>query len=431
MTPAEQSFAAQLEQGGHRADPAFVRALRQGGRDCFLRVKLPTSKHEDWRFTSLAALGARSFLPAPARSSTAGQQAAPRLVFQNGRLDLGASDLSGLPAGARVGSLATALRERPEVVEHLLGQVGTPLHDHAFVALNAGLFEDGALVEIEDGVTCERPINLVFCSQPVGPTPIASHPRNLLVVGRGARAVVVEHYCGEGNYLVNAVTEVALGEAARLEHDRLQEDGREGFHVGILSVEQAAGSRFVGQSLALGAMLARVEGRVLLGGEEATCELNGLYLAGGTQVRDHFVHVDHARPCCVSREVFKGILDGASRGVFTGRVHVREGARKTDAGQVNSNLILSEDATIDTRPQLEILNDDVKCWHGGAVGQIGEEQLFYLRSRGLSEPMARALLAWAFASEMVERVGPMELRALLKRAVTARLPHGALLREVA
>jgi Fe-S cluster assembly protein SufD len=434
VTPAERSFAEQLERTAGvewrpAGEPNFVCTLRAQGREAFLRAKLPTPKHEDWRYTSLAALAAQPFAPAPRARAWAGSTrelpAAPRLVFVNGRLDPDATDLTRLPAGVRMGSLGTALRERPAAVQPHLGQVAAP-GAHAFTALNAGLFEDGAVVEIEDGVSCAPTLHLVFLDSGAC---VAAHPRNLILAGRHARAAIVESYRGEGSYLVNAVTELSLGEGAHVEHDRLQEDAPHAFHVGVVQVAQAARSSFTGQSIALGGELARVEARVLLGGEGATCDLHGLYVATGKQVLDHLVYVDHASPRCVSREVFKGVLDGASRGVFAGRVHVREGARKTDASQVNSNLLLSEDATVDTKPQLEILNDDVKCSHGGTVGQIREDQLFYLRSRGLSEALARAMLTWAFASEMVRMVGPEEARARVQRAVTARLPHGALLRH--
>jgi Fe-S cluster assembly protein SufD len=433
VTPAERSFAEQLElaAGAGRArtgEPAFVRALRAQAREAFLATRLPTLKHEDWRYTNLAALAAQPFAPAPrARARAAALPPAPRLVFVNGRIDPEASDLAGLPPGVRMGSLAAAMRERPEALQPFLERV--ELRGHAFLALNAGLFEDGALVEIEESVESAPTLHLVFVAS--AGAPFAAHPRNLVLAGRNARAAVVESYHGEGSYLVNAATELSLGEGAQLEHDRVQEDSSQAFHLGVVEVSQGARSRFTGQSIALGGQLARVEARVLLGAEGAACALHGLYVASGKQVMDHLVYVDHASPRCVSREVFKGVLDGASRGVFAGRVHVREGAQKTDASQVNSNLLLSEDATVDTKPQLEILNDDVKCSHGGTVGQIREDQLFYLRSRGISAALARAVLTWAFASEMVQRVGPEEARARVERAVRARLPEGALLKEVA
>jgi Fe-S cluster assembly protein SufD len=434
VTPAERSFAEQLERaaGAERRptrEPEFVSVLRARGREAFLRAMLPTPKHEDWRYTSLAGLAAQPFEPAPrARAPAVDLPPAPRLVFVNGRLDPEATDLTGLPAGVRMGSLAGALQERPAALHPYLGQVAAP-GGQAFAALNTGLFVDGALIELDDGVACAPALHVAFLAA-AGPR-FAAHPRNLVVAGKHARAAIVESYRGEGSYLVNAVTELTLGEGAQVEHDRLQEDAPQAFHLGAVEVAQGSRSRFTGQSIALGGELARVEARVLLGEEEAVCELHGLYVASGKQVLDHLVRVDHASPRCVSREVFKGVLDGASRGVFAGRVHVREGARKSDASQVNSNLLLSEDATVDTKPQLEILNDDVKCSHGGTVGQIREDQLFYLRSRGVSQALARAMLTWAFASEMVQKVGPLEARARVRRAVTARLPHGTLLKEVA
>jgi Fe-S cluster assembly protein SufD len=430
VTVADQSFGEQLGRSV-RPEPAFVAALREAGRETFGRVKLPTQKHEDWRYTNLAPLSGQAWAAAPrARvvAAVADLPPAPRLVFSNGRFDPGLTDLTGLGAGVRAGSLAAALRERPAAIEPHLARRAFP--NHPFAALNAALFEDGALVEIAEGARAERPLHVVFLSGADG-APAASHPRSLVVAGTGARAVVVESYRGAGRYLVNAVTEIALGDGAELEHAHVQEDSPEAFHVGLLHVAQGARSRYAGGSMALGAALARVESCAVLGGEGATCELDGLYVAQGRQLLDHLVLVDHASPRCTSRQLFKGILGDQARGVFAGRILVREGAQKTDASQSNSNLLLSEDASIDTKPQLEILTDDVKCSHGGTVGQIREDHLFYLRSRGIPEPLARALLTWAFASEMVQRVGPPDVRARVRAAVTARLPGGMLLTEAA
>jgi Fe-S cluster assembly protein SufD len=294
----------------------------------------------------------------------------------------------------------------------------------------ADLLEDGALVEIDAGAQVERTLNLAFLSAP-GAAAAAAHPRVLVVAGEGSRAAIVETYRGDGAYLLNEHTEVALGDGAELALARVQEEGAQAFHVGLVGVRQGARSRFTAASMALGGALARVELRPVLDGEGGTCELDGLYVAQGRQLLDHLVHVDHARPRCTSRQTFKGILGDSARGVFAGRILVREGAQKTDAEQVNSNLLLSDDATIDTKPQLEILTDDVKCSHGGTVGQIREDHLFYLRSRGIPQAAARALLTWAFASEMVQRVEPADARARVRAAVTTRLPGGAMLEEAA
>ncbi|HUK67097.1 MAG TPA: Fe-S cluster assembly protein SufD [Anaeromyxobacteraceae bacterium] len=431
MSAAEASFVAELERARASSahEPGYLASLRSWGRETFARVRLPTLKQEDWRYTNLAPLAERSFADArPDPGEVKGLPPAPRLVFLNGRLLPSACDLEGLHPRLRLSSLAETLRERPALLEPYLG--ARPARgDHAFLALNAALFEDGALLEIPDGVWVERPLHLLFVSN--SGKPAASHPKNLVLAGRGARATVVEHYRGSGPYFVNAVTEVVLAEGAVIEHDRLQEDGPEAVHLGQLAVRQAAQSRFTGESFALGGQLARVELVAELRGEEASCNLFGLYVASANQLLDHLVEVDHASPHCTSREVYKGILDGTSRGVFAGRIRVREGAQRTDADQVNSNLLLSEEATIDTKPQLEILADDVKCSHGGSVGQIRDDQLFYLRTRGVPLGLARAMLTWAFASEMVDKLGPEGLRAHVGRAVQGRLPGGELLREVA
>ena len=435
MSRAEESLARALDASpAAPGGPGFAAALRRAGADDFLRLKLPTTRHEEWLYTSLAGLGALELSPAaPARPDPAavarlgGLPPAPRLVLVNGRLDPSLSDLSGLPAGAFAGSLATALRERPAALEPFLGRA--PFHDHAFAALNAALFEDGAVLLLPDRAAAAAPLHVVHWTV-AGAAPAAAFPRALVVAGQGARATVVERFGGEGTYLAAGLTELWLGDESQVELVRLQREAPEAFHVGLLGVTQGSGTRFAARSVALGARVARFEARALLDGEGTENLVDGLYVAGGAQVHDHFVHVDHARPRGTSRELFKGVLDGHARGVFTGRVLVRPGAQKTDAGQVSSNLLLSEDATVDTRPQLEILADDVKCSHGGTVGQLDEEALFYLRSRGIDRPAARALLTWAFAAEMVERL-PEPVRAEVRRLVTARLPDGERLREAA
>jgi Fe-S cluster assembly protein SufD len=431
---AEESLARAIEATPAAAEPAFAAALRRAGAGDFLRLHLPTTRHEEWLYTSLAGLGALELSAAPAVRPDAaalarlgGLPPAPRLVLVNGRLDPALSDLSGLPAGSFGGSLAAALRERPGQVEPFLGRA--PFHDHAFAALNAALFADGAVLILPDGASAAAPVQVVHWTL-AGAAPVAAFPRCLVIAGKRAQATVVEGCAGEGTYLAAGMTELFLGEESRVELVRLQREAPEAFHVGLLGVTQGAGTRFAARSVALGARVARFEARALLAGEETENLVDGLYLAGGAQVHDHFIHVDHACPRGTSRELFKGILDGQARGIFTGRVLVRPGAQKTDAGQVSSNLLLSEDATVDTRPQLEILADDVKCSHGGTVGQLDEEALFYLRSRGIDRPTARALLTWAFAAEMVERL-PGSVRQGVRRLVTARLPDGERLREAA
>jgi Fe-S cluster assembly protein SufD len=415
-------------------EPGFLAAQRAEGAAAFRRLRLPTTKHEDWRYTSLAALAdlelrRAAVAPAPAALDL---PAAPRLVFVNGRFDFGLSDLAGLPAGAHAGSLADALARTPELVEPWLGRRAQS-SDHAFAGLNAALFEDGAFLVFPEGTRTERTVHLVHLAAPAaGAAAPAIHPRHVVVAGAGAHVGLAEHYAGaDGAYLVNALTEVYAAEGAEVEHYRVQREGAGAFHVGLVEIEQGRSSRYRSHSVALGAQLARVESRALLAAERAECTLEGLYVSRGTQLHDHLVLVDHASPWCTSRELFKGVLDERGHGVFSGRITVRPGAQKTDAGQVNSNLLLSEDAIIDTKPQLEIDADDVKCSHGGSVGQLDDDALFYLRSRGLDAATARALLTYAFASELVERVRPADLRERVRRLVAGRLPSGEKLLEAA
>jgi Fe-S cluster assembly protein SufD len=430
VSAAEQGLEALLGRA-RAAEPAFLAAHRAEGAATFRRLKLPTTRHEDWKYTSLSGLGALA-LSRAAPAPVDGQldlPPAPRLVFVNGRHDPGLSDPAGLPAGTIAGSLADALARTPELVEPWLGR-RAPTADHPFAGLNAALFEDGALLVFPAGARAERTVHLVHVA--TGAAAAAIHPRHVVVAGEGARAQIAELYVGgDGAYLVNALTEVYAGAGAEVEHYRVQGEGAGAFHVGLVEVEQGRSSRFHGHSVAIGAQLARVEARALLAAEGADCMLEGLYLPRGTQLHDHLVLVDHASPHCTSRELYKGVLDERGHGVFAGRIKVRPDAQKTDASQSNSNLLLSDDAVADTKPQLEIDADDVKCSHGGTVGQLDETALFYLRSRGLDAATARALLTYAFASELVERVRPAELRERVRRLVSRRLAAGAAALEAA
>jgi Fe-S cluster assembly protein SufD len=436
MTPAETSLAVPFAAA--RREPAWLADLRRAGLGALRERGLPKPKDEDWRFTSLAPVQAMAFRPAPAAASgvpaEALARAAPadgtRLVFVDGRFRPELSTRADLPAGAIVASLAEALAESPETVRPHLGRLARP-DAHGFVAANAAHLEDGGFVFLPAGAALERPIALVFVASGGG-APVAVHPRTLVVLGEGARASVAETFVGpDAVYLTNAVTEIVLGEGAELEHVRLQDEGAGAFHVGVVLADQAAKASLVAHAISVGARLSRSELRARLLGEEARVSANGLYMADGARLVDNFSWVEHASPRCTTTETYKGILDGNARGVFAGRIRVMPGAQKTVAHQMNSNLLLSEDAIVDTKPQLEIFADDVKCGHGGTVGQLDEAALFYLRSRGVPEADARSLLVYAFAREMVERVGAAALRARAKDLVAARLPAGARLLEAA
>jgi Fe-S cluster assembly protein SufD len=447
VSPFEESAASALSRPA-AAGPAWLDDLRGAGAAAWRAAGLPTIRHEDWRFTNLAPLAATAFTPAAPGAAPEALLAAlppavgPRLVFANGRYRPELSSAAGLPPGAVVASLGEVIRRSPDLVRPGLGRLARReglAGDGAFMGLNAALFEDGAFVHLPAGAKVDAPIVLVFAAGGAGAppsgagaaAPLVQHPRVLVVAGEGARATIEEVYLGTGAYLTAAVTELVVGPGAELEHLKLQDEDDQAFHVSAVFADQGAGSRLTAHALALGARLSRAELRTRHSGEEATLTASGLYMADGSRVTDAFTWVEHAVPRCSTTETYKGILDGRARGVFAGRIVVKQDAQRTDARQMNSNLLLSEDAAVDTKPQLEIFADDVKCGHGGTVGQLDEDALFYLRSRGVGEAEARSLLIWAFAAEMVEKFGPEVLRARARERVAARLPAGRKLLEAA
>ena len=437
MTPVEESLLA--EPRAPAGLPAYAMELRRKGRETFRGLGLPSPRLEEWRFTSLAGLAAERFtfgdpaapLGAAELERLAGRRLGPRLVFVNGRLRADLSDSAGLPAGAFAGSLGRALEEQPALLEPHLGRLASP-PGLALSALNAALLADGAFVHLPEGCRAAEPVELVFVTAG-GSLATASPFRVLVVAGPGSEATVVERHAARGTatVLTNGVTEVVLAAGARLDHYVVQNQPANAYHFASLFAEAERDASFHTHATALGAALSRSDVRVRLAGEGAEAKIVGLYMADGKRLVDNHSLVEHARPHGTSREVFKGVLDGESRAVFGGRIRVLEGAMKTDAHQMNSNLLLSRDATVDTMPQLEIYADDVKCGHGGTVGQLDPDSLFYLRSRGLPLARARSLLIYAFAREMVELVRPKALRDEVGKLVAARLPDGTRVLEAA
>jgi Fe-S cluster assembly protein SufD len=416
-----ESFALLNERSG-----GSIRPLREAAFARFAKLGLPTTQDEEWKYTSLAPLAQVRFESAaetrlPGLDRWALEDSGIRLVFIDGRHRPELSSRTAGPGGAFIGSLAAALAERPELVERELARHAD--QRDALTALNTAFIEDGAFIHLPAFAVLQTPIHLLFVSTAPGKATL-SQPRNLIVLGAGSQATVVETYAGlrDEVYLTNAVTEVVLGDGARLDHYKLQEESARAFHLALLQVNHGRDSHFTSHSISLGSALARNEVRALFAREGSECTLNGLYMAAGKQHLDNRTVIDHQSPRCTSRELYKGVLDGHSRGVFSGRVLVREDAQKTDASQANKNLLLSDDALVDTKPQLEIFADDVKCAHGAAVGQLDEEALFYLRSRGIGREAARSLLTYAFASEMVNLIPLAPLRARVRELVTSRLP---------
>jgi Fe-S cluster assembly protein SufD len=324
----------------------------------------------------------------------------------------------------RVESLARALREPANDVEAHLTRVAT-VDRQAFTALNTSFLVDGAFVHVPDSTIVNAPIHLLFLSVGEG-RPTMAHPRVLVVMGTSSQASIVESYGASRaeRYFTNAVTEVAAGENATLDHYKVQRESPASFHVGATYVRAARDAHVACHSISLGGSLVRNDVLVVLDGEGGSCTLNGLYLSDGTRLVDNHTTIDHARPHCGSREVYKGILSDHARAVFNGKIVVRPDAQKTDAKQTNKALLLSEDAQINTKPQLEIFANDVKCTHGAAIGQMDDEAIFYLRARGLSERQARHLLIQAFAGDVLNQMPLEPLRARIGEELMRRLPEG-------
>jgi len=442
MINAKSNAANAFRQGLSRLEPksnghypSWLTGLRRSALQWVSEHGFPTAKDEAWKYTRVAPIFEVPFEPAEPGTSRwlssiaidriAGDLGGTRLVFVNGYFAPKLSSLERLPTGAKVSSLASVLLNKDgEALEPILSR---PFREqpHTFTALNAALAEDGAFIQIPANTIIERPIHLVFLSD-TSARPLVSHPRSLVLAGAGSRATIVETYAGilGDVYLTNAVTDVVLDEGAAIEHYKVQNETQTAFHVALLAVRQGRNSRFSAHSVALGSLLARHEVKVALQGEKADAVLNGLYMPWNEQHLANPTTIEHAAPRCTSRQLYKAVVDERGHGVFDGRIVVRPGAFKTDAKQTNKNLLLSEWALADTRPQLEIFADDVKCTHGATVGQLNEEAAFYLRSRGIPHSAARGLLTYAFAREIVDLIRVEPLRSHVEKMVAWRLQTG-------
>ena len=405
----------------------WLRQARAEAIGRFVQQGFPTQRDEDWKYTNIAGIekGRFNVLPALCPEFLAAQvntHALPDshlLVFVNGRLEPELCRPGRLPHGVVLSSLAYRFDQNPEGLEEAL-VVFHP--SSAFTDLNLAFMADGAYVHLPPGAIVKAPIQLLFIATEAG---LAIQPRNLVLAEAGSSASIVEHHVAprEISYFTNAVSEIMLGQGSTIEHYKLQQESLTAFHIATVNVKQAAKSHFISGSFALGARLARTGITVALQAEDATCTLDGLYLTDGRQHLDHHTRIDHLKPRCSSREFYKGVLNGASRAVFNGRVVVHPDAQGSDALQTNHNLLLSENAEIDTKPQLEIWADDVKCNHGATVGQLDADQVFYLCSRGIGQVSARALLTRAFAMEVIDRVHILSLQERLDELLQDKLPR--------
>jgi Fe-S cluster assembly protein SufD len=410
--------------------PDWARTLRLSAITRFETLGFPTTKNEDWHFTSVAPIAEREFdLLAPPKHGVTAAQLAPytfgardwhTLVFVNGRFDASLSTAAGLPDGVTLLPLRQAYDALPLLVEQYLGKIAA-FEGQTFTALNTAFLDDGAVLHVAREVEVARPIHLLFVNDASAGAGTAQ-PRNLIVLDRFAKATVVESYAGlgKGAYFTNVVTEAVVGDGATLTHLKLQRESAKAYHVGTLDVRQARDSHLVSFSFATGAALSRTNIYTELRGEGSGATLNGLYLGDGEQHIDHQTRIEHVEPNCYSREHYKGILDGSAHGVFNGKVYVHPAAQKTDGKQTNNTLLLSEKAQIDTKPQLEIFADDVKCTHGATVGRLDETALFYMKSRGIAARTARQLLTYAFAADVLESIELEPVRDGLEAATLRR-----------
>jgi len=429
-----------LTQTQEGAQPAWVRDVRRQAIARFRSEGFPTIRDEEFRTTPVNPIVDAAFEPAFAATTLAattttlpasvrGQFAIPGLttsaevVFVNGQFAPHLSSIPSLPDRIVIASLAEVLATNPALVEPYLNRV-IAFPTQGFTALNTAFINDGAVVILPEHARLLEPVHLVYVSLG-GARPFVAHPRTLIVAGKHSQGKVIESFVGTQGYFTNNVTEIIGAENSHLDHYRVQRESLDAYHVSSLHVRLGRTAVFASHNLALGGALVRNDVNATLDAEGIVCTLNGLYLVDGKRLIDNHTTIDHAKPHCESHELYKGVLDDQGRGVFNGKIFVREDAQKTDAKQTNQVLLLSEDAQINTKPQLEIFADDVKCTHGATIGQLAAEQMFYLRARGIGQAEAQAMLIHAFASEIVERIDLEPLRDQLEQYLLSRLPIDA------
>ena len=435
---AVDDFTGQLD-AAVAAGPAWLEPVRRAAFARFEELGFPTTHNEDWHYTSAARIAEGGFRLLGADAGVmAGSAAAdlvpflfghaewPTLVFVNGRYSVALSRPSVLPTGVRVQELSGAMKDDRAFVETRLAAVAA-FDEHAFTALNTAFVRGGAVIHVAAGVTVEQPIHLLFVSDASAEGGVI-HPRVIVAAERNSKATVIESWVSIGapRYFTNTVTEVDVADGAMVTHLKIQRESQAAFHVGTVQVAQGRDSHFVSFSFATGGQLARTNVYTHLNGAGCGSTLNGLYLASGTQHIDHQTRIEHVEPNCYSREVYKGVLDDEGRGVFNGKVYVHPEAQKTDGKQENHTLLLSDDAQMDTKPQLEIFADDVKCTHGATIGRLDANAEFYMRSRGVSAELARRLLVYAFAADVLEKIELEPVRVGLEALVLARFAGGSL-----
>jgi len=426
----------QAQQGA--GDAAWLKRLRESAIERFEQLGFPTTDDEEWKYTNVAPIAKINFAPTQTtgaqtrnfdatqlQSFTYEEASRSQLVFVNGVYNRELSLVDALPEGVVVADLSVAIADaRSEGILREQLARSADYDANGFTALNTAFLKSGAFILIPRGVELKASLHLLFLADAPTETPVAAFPRVLIVCERDSAATVIESYASatdDAGYLTNAVVEIVLEENARLEHYKVQRESAKAFHIATTAAALGRSSHLNSTTVTLGAQLSRHDIKVTLDHEGASCSIDGLYIVGNGQHADTHSLIDHRQPHCASQQLYKGILDGKSRAVFNGKVFVREGAQQTDAKQTNRNLLLSNEARVDTKPQLEIFADDVKCAHGATVGQLEDEELFYLSSRGLHADIARNLLTYGFAEEVIEKIKIESIKAQLDEAVLTRL----------
>ena len=425
-----QSKFEAFEQSLNGAKSTSMHAMRRSAMNRFIDLGFPTTRQEEWRFTNISPIASTPFQPIlryelngvteqdirPHRLTHAMQ-----FVFIDGMFSPELSNTGTMPTGMIAGSLAEQLKKHPDTIQSYINHfiMGD---ENTFAMLNTAFLWDGAFISIPHGSVLDIPIQLLFVATNRDEV-FAAQPRNLIIAGDDSQLKIVETYIGlaKNVYLTNAITEISLGDHSIVEHDKFQGEGLNAYHIAATHVYLSKTSRYTSNVISLGGSIARNNIIARFDAEGAECILNGLSLGSGTQVIDNHTVIDHAKPHCISHELYKSILDGKSKGVFNGKIFVRKDSQKTDAKQTNKTLLLSDEATMNTKPQLEIFADDVKCTHGATIGQLDDEQIFYLRSRGINLETARNILTSAFASDVVGRITVASFREQVDRMIHDRL----------
>lgn len=413
----------EFKKNDHFNEIGEISELRKNAIGRFAELGFPTVRDEDWRFTNIGPISKGKFRingkssdidPEIVKSFVFNDLETYLLVFVNGKFEAELSDIKDIPDGVTISSLSVAKDESRELLSENIGKF-LNFETEAFNALNTSFFEDGIFINVPDSVSVDKPVHALYINHDDEQSLV--NPRNLIMIGSNCNLKVIEHYVSTSDaaYLSNVVSEVYVGENSELEHYLLEFESRKAFNISTLRVQQEKFSNIKSHSVLFGGAIVRNNVHPVLAGEGGNSLINGLYMSNGRQHMDNFMRVEHASAHCDSRQIYNGVLDETSRGVFHGRIIVHEGAVKTDAKQTNRNLLLTDTAQIDTKPQLEIYNDDVKCTHGATIGQMDENAIFYLQSRGIPKKEAKTIMVKGFTGESFSNMSLDPLRNYLEK----------------